>query len=801
MVDSTIRIKVDGSGASADVSKLDGQFKGLKSTVSAVAAAIAAALAVENIKNYADAWTKASNQIKQATNSIKEAERATNAIFNTAQSAAVSIDGVATSYQRLTAAVSELGFNQQQILQVVDGLTKAFKANGASAQEANSVIVQLGQGLGTGVLQGDELKSILEASIPVANALAKEFGVTRGQLKRLGEEGKLDAKKVFDALLKGSKDFDDAYKKSTATFEDGTTRITNSLTKYIGELDKAIGLSQGFNAVASDFANNIPQIVEALGSIIKVGIAAYLTSLTPAIIATGTAFVASTAQAVAYQLTLGTMAGYSRTATVATLGLAGALNLLKAAIPFGIILLGVEALSRWFTNTNDAIVGNDRLSASMDKLNARYKTFTERENAIALREAAEKLADFEDRVQGTRDKLAEVDAKIASVLDGSLKMSTFDFTRLANQQRVIKIELSEQEQRLKGINAEYDKLQAKVGGEANISGSLQLGEITKLNKTEAPTQKGSTEAKKLAAENQITADFLNKRVELYNQYRNTIFDFESTDFQRRTAQADFELESEKLRLQASLAEKQNTLLFEQQQAKIDFETKKINRAEYDAIIRELDTNYLLFKRETEFNILQAEQDRSAQSIALAQAEAEQKIALEEQVLNYKVQAAQSVLSLGEAVFSKQTAIGKAVKLAQAGISAYQIYANSNAAAFRALAELGPIAGPPVASSIKIAGIASAAAVVASAAKDTFGGGSGGGGVSIPTVSSSTPQTAATPTQQNTPSQQAVTYVSIAEDSIVTGATVIKLLETVASNSGAAVAINATLENGKRMGAI
>ena len=74
-------------------------------------------------------------------------------------------------------------------------------ASGASQQEISSATQQLAQALASGTLQGDELRSILEGLPTLAQALARELGVSIGELRKLGSEGKLTADTVFPALL------------------------------------------------------------------------------------------------------------------------------------------------------------------------------------------------------------------------------------------------------------------------------------------------------------------------------------------------------------------------------------------------------------------------------------------------------------------------------------------------------------------------------------------------------------------------------------------------------------------------
>lgn len=255
-----LNTKVKNVGRTAD-----GAESSMRS-LTKVAAAVGAALATSRVVQYADAWTKVNNQIRQATNSTNEALAVQEAIFQIAKSSRVELGGVADAYQRIYNSVREFGFGAGDTLDVVEGLTKAFKANGASAQEVASVLVQLGQGLGAGALQGEELRAILEASLPVSRAIAKEFGVQVGQLKALGAEGQLVTDRVFKALQNSLPEFQSSFDKAAATVADGMSVAGNSITRLIGLTSEATGASQSFANGLIELSESIDRLGDAVES-------------------------------------------------------------------------------------------------------------------------------------------------------------------------------------------------------------------------------------------------------------------------------------------------------------------------------------------------------------------------------------------------------------------------------------------------------------------------------------------------------------------------------------------------------
>jgi tape measure domain-containing protein len=107
--------------------------------------------------------------------------------------------GVADVYARLR----PLGTSLAEIETVYKGFNAVALASGASAEAASGAFLQLSQALGSGRLQGDEFRSIAEQVPGILKLVANEMGVTVGQLKQLGSEGKITSDVLINALAKG----------------------------------------------------------------------------------------------------------------------------------------------------------------------------------------------------------------------------------------------------------------------------------------------------------------------------------------------------------------------------------------------------------------------------------------------------------------------------------------------------------------------------------------------------------------------------------------------------------------------
>jgi tape measure domain-containing protein len=234
-----------------------------QNTLSSSVAAIGGALGVAEITRYADAWTEAGNKINAAAQSAGVQARSLEDLTKGANDARASLTDYADLYARLIRSASGVAKNEQEIATATNTVAKAFKAGGAAVQEQAAGILQLGQALGSGVLQGDELRSLRENAPVIADAIAKEFGVTIAGLKKLGSEGKLTSDRVFKAILNAQAPIEAQFAKTNATISDSFTKLKNNLTQYIGQTSEAYGITQTIGQIMGALAGNISSVANA----------------------------------------------------------------------------------------------------------------------------------------------------------------------------------------------------------------------------------------------------------------------------------------------------------------------------------------------------------------------------------------------------------------------------------------------------------------------------------------------------------------------------------------------------------
>lgn len=180
--------------------KLQANFNAL-----ALAAKIlAAALATVKSAQLADDLRLMAARVQVAAGSLEAGVTAMAALIKISRDTQTAVAGNVEVFTRLNQSLLQMGGTQADTLRITELLGKAIKVSGASAVEAKSAMLQFGQALGSGKLAGDELRSLMENAPYLMKQLADGIGKPVGELKKLGEQGKLTADVVVNALSKAA---------------------------------------------------------------------------------------------------------------------------------------------------------------------------------------------------------------------------------------------------------------------------------------------------------------------------------------------------------------------------------------------------------------------------------------------------------------------------------------------------------------------------------------------------------------------------------------------------------------------
>lgn len=366
-------------------------------------AGVGAAFSVREIVKYADTWTEAGNRVRASGEIIGVAGRSLEEIRQIADDSRAGFNETVQLYSRILRSAGDVASSEVQIAKATELVSKAFKSGGAAASEMNAGILQLSQGLGSGFLQGDELRSVRENAPVLAKVIADYFGVTVAGLKELGAEGKLQSTEVFKAILSGEKLISAAFNTTNRTISDSITLVENALIQYIGSADKSNGVTAQLTAGLSALADNFDTVADT-----AVALAAIIAGAL-----VGRGIVGMIGALGAGISSLRTFTTALQTARAAGAGMGGILSAIGSGLgPLAILVGGAAALAfqQLSQNAADSASNIDKVRESLNGLNVSSGIAElELKEVVTQTEA---LAAAEERLAAARAKRALQDTSV-----------------------------------------------------------------------------------------------------------------------------------------------------------------------------------------------------------------------------------------------------------------------------------------------------------------------------------------------------------------------------------------------------
>ena len=203
----------------------------LEKQVLKLAVAFGGIFVVPKIIGLLDTYQQLENRLRVVTETSEQLQSAFEGLADVSQRTRSSLRGSVELYARLALSTKELGLNQRQLLGLTESINQAIIISGASAKEAENGLIQLSQGLASGALRGDELRSVLEQLPRVADVIAESLGVTRGELRKLGEEGALSAMTILRAFEESQQSLQEEFAQTQQTLGQALTQLTNEFIK------------------------------------------------------------------------------------------------------------------------------------------------------------------------------------------------------------------------------------------------------------------------------------------------------------------------------------------------------------------------------------------------------------------------------------------------------------------------------------------------------------------------------------------------------------------------------------------
>lgn len=268
----------------AEVGKIGSGLSGLTGLL----AGLASVGFAKSMLDTADAMQSINSQVRQVTSSETEYLSVQRQLLDVANNTRASLESTASLYVSTSRALKDYGYTQQEILKFTEATNNAMTIGGVGAQQQAAALMQLSQALGSGVLQGDEFKSISEAAPILLDTIAEYMGKSRAEIKKLGSEGQLTADVIFKAISGASEKFGEQAAKMPMTMGQALTVFSNNWQSMVSKLLNDSGTMSGIASVIKLIADNLTLVVP-----IVAGFAVAVTAATAQVIGLNVAMLAN----------------------------------------------------------------------------------------------------------------------------------------------------------------------------------------------------------------------------------------------------------------------------------------------------------------------------------------------------------------------------------------------------------------------------------------------------------------------------------------------------------------------------
>jgi tape measure domain-containing protein len=261
----------------------------IKGHIKGLAGVLTGAFTGRELLGMIDSFTRLQNNLRVAGVAGEEMKAVQDRLYESAQKYGVEIEGLSGLFSSLTQASKELGASQTQVFAIADAVSASLKVTGSSAAEAGGALQQLQQVFRGSKVQAEEYNSLIDGLYPLLEAAAAgsaKWGGSVGKLTADVKASKVTSAEFFQAILQGSDVLEGKATNAHLTLSAGVTTLTNALTVYVGEADKANGISGALGDALGLIARNLDTFIPALAAVATLISTKYVVGMVAAAAAT-----------------------------------------------------------------------------------------------------------------------------------------------------------------------------------------------------------------------------------------------------------------------------------------------------------------------------------------------------------------------------------------------------------------------------------------------------------------------------------------------------------------------------------
>lgn len=241
---------------------------GLVGKVAGLVATYASLQTVGKLVNLSDEMALTTSRLGLLVEGEEEVKQLQKDIYEAAQRSRGEYQAMANTVTKLGLVADKAFSGTEEMVAFSELLNKNFVVGGASATEQASAMYQLTQAMGSGRLQGDEYRSIIENAPLLAKSIEDYMrnvqGAT-GTMKEWAAEGLLTADVIKAAVFESADEVEQRFAQMPMTWGQVWTMMkNNALMRFQPVLDKINSLANN-----AEFQQNITNVMTGLANVVN----------------------------------------------------------------------------------------------------------------------------------------------------------------------------------------------------------------------------------------------------------------------------------------------------------------------------------------------------------------------------------------------------------------------------------------------------------------------------------------------------------------------------------------------------
>lgn len=237
--------------------------------IASVAKAAGALFVVQNAAQYvqymsqiSDQYTLIDAKIKLISKTQEEFTTARKELLDLSVETGTTLAANAQAFAKLGNSMK--GARQEEVIDYLETVNKSLIVSGATTQEATGFMIQFAQAMGSGVVNGDELRTMNEANSYLMAQIADQFDTNIAGLKEMGAANILTTELFAEALATVASSVEKDYANIPVTIARAWNEVNEIWKNALTGGDNAAEATQGYVESIQNLGSVIEQNAPAI---------------------------------------------------------------------------------------------------------------------------------------------------------------------------------------------------------------------------------------------------------------------------------------------------------------------------------------------------------------------------------------------------------------------------------------------------------------------------------------------------------------------------------------------------------